>query len=179
MKNSYESDVEIDEGALDVEWLDHPSRMYRYCVSAADAQMRSDLAKERQEIVKAEVEQSVRSDPASHGIEVRTTKDGARQPPTEGAINAAVLLHDGYQEATRAYIHAKFENAVAQGAVRAFDARRSALENLVRLHGQSYFAGPSVPHDLSDMRGQREARRRERDASAQKVVHTRRMTRGS
>ena len=31
------------------------------------------------------------------------------------------------------------------------DARRqkTALENLVKLHGQQYFAGPSVPRDLS------------------------------
>ena len=25
--------------------------------------------------------------------------------------------------------------------------RKDALENLVRLHGQSYFAGPTAPHD--------------------------------
>jgi hypothetical protein len=29
------------------------------------------------------------------------------------------------------------------------DHRKSALENLVKLHGQQYFAGPMVPRDLT------------------------------
>jgi hypothetical protein len=37
---------------------------------------------------------------------------------------------------------------MAQAAVNAFEQRKSALENLVRLFGQSYFAGPKMPRDL-------------------------------
>ena len=32
--------------------------------------------------------------------------------------------------------------------LKAFEQRKDALENLVRLHGQQYFAGPKIPRDL-------------------------------
>lgn len=170
----YEADIEIDEQALDVEWLDQSGRMFDYCRHAASTQMDMDLAKERLDVVRAELDQRVRADPEQYGLELRSTKDGKPQPPTEGAILSTVMTQTEYQEATQDYLRKKFEYGVAQGAVRAFDQRKSALENLVRLHGQSYFAGPSVPHDLSEIRRQRDERRRERDADVQRRVRLKR-----
>ena len=46
-------------------------------------------------------------------------------------------------------IDARYEFNTAKGAVRAVDQRKESLENLVRLHGQHYFAGPKIPRDLS------------------------------
>ena len=37
----------------------------------------------------------------------------------------------------------------AKGAVKAIDTKKTALENLVKLHGQSYFAGPAIPRNLN------------------------------
>ena len=43
---------------------------------------------------------------------------------------------------------AQYELEVMGAAVRALDQKKSALENLVRLQGQNYFAGPSVPRTI-------------------------------
>jgi len=47
------------------------------------------------------------------------------------------------------YLEAKHKAKIVNGTTRAVDHRKSMIERLTQLHGQSYFAGPSVPHDLS------------------------------
>jgi len=157
---NYEGDIEIDEQALDGEWLDHPRRVVVYCIHAAEMHRNMDLAKERVDVCRAQLDQRIRANPDEFGLGTRIT---------EGSIQSAILVDDEYQETTRAYFQAKYEYDVAQGVVRAFDHRKSALENLVRLHGQSYFAGPTIPHDLGEVRAQR-------DASVQRRIGMRRRT---
>ena len=154
---NYNDDVSIDEQALDVEWLDQALRMGKYCSLVAEAQRELDLAKERLDVVTAELSHGIRSDPERYGL----------SKVTEDSVKSTTIVQPEYQEASRDFITRKYEHAMAQGAVRAFEHRKSALENLVRLHGQSYFAGPAVPHDLSDVRQRHDSARRARDAAAQ------------
>lgn len=156
---SYESDIEIDENALDVEWLDQPGIMRRYCDAAAEAQRVMDLAKEQLDFVEATLMRSVRAAPEEYDV-----KPGSRGI-TEDSIKEAVRTNEQYRTASRAHITAKYEYEVARGAVRAADHRKTSLENLVGLFGRQYFAGPSVPRDLSV-----ERIRRDRDYSAQRKV---------
>lgn len=149
----YAQDIEIREDELDVEWIGQASLVMKYCVIAADAHRDLDLAKEQVDIIRAQIDRDVRSDPAQFGLD----------KVTEGSITSTILTSPDYQEAVKSYLQKKYEHEVAQGAVRAFDHRKSALENLVRLFGQSYFAGPAVPHNLSEVRSQR-------DAAAQKKI---------
>jgi hypothetical protein len=151
----YGLDIVIDEQALDVEWLNQPQRMGEYCRLTAEARRTMDLAAENLEFVKATIERAIRADPDRYGV-----KPGVRGI-TEASIDAAVIIHDEYKIASRQLIDARYEHDVAVGAVRAFDQRKAALENLVRLHGQNYFAGPSVPRDLPAERARldQEARR--------------------
>jgi hypothetical protein len=155
----YGLDIVIDEQALDVEWLNQPQRMGEYCRLTADARRDMDLAAENLAFVKATVERAIRENPDRYGV-----KPGSRGI-TEGSIDAAVLIHAEYQLASRQLIDARHAHEVAVSAVRAFDQRKSALENLVRLHGQNYFAGPSVPRDLPAARA-RLAHEAQRQANA-------------
>ena len=75
---------------------------------------------------------------------------------TEGSISATILTNPEYEAANRLYIDAKYEYDIAIGVVRAFDHRKAALENLVRLHSQSYFAGPAVPRNIAEERQMRD-----------------------
>jgi hypothetical protein len=143
---SYEQDIEIDESVLDVEWVDHPRRVLLYTTGAAEAHKEMDLAKSALDYARAKLDKEIREAPEAFGLGTRIT---------EGSINSAILLHDDYDEANRDFIQKKFEYEVASGVVKSFEHRKSALENLVRLHGQSYFAGPSVPHNLSEERSRR------------------------
>ena len=136
---NYEKDLKIDVDSLDVEWADQPTLMIKYTKIAAEARMELDEAKENLGIVKAEIDLEIRRDPEKFDI-VKVT---------ESAIQSAIILEENYGKANSRCLKAAYELEMAQGAVRAMDQRKQALENLVRLHGLQYFAGPKVPRDLS------------------------------
>jgi hypothetical protein len=146
MPQTYETDIEIDESALDVEWVGHASLMLRYTRTAAESHKEMNLAKARLDYVKARLDKEIRENPDAYGLGTRIT---------EGSISSAIRLSDDFEEANHGLIEKEFEYEVAAGVVRSFDHRKSALENLVRLHGQSYFSGPTVPRDLVDERSKR------------------------
>jgi len=155
---NYEDDIKIDELALDIEWLDQPRLMLKYTKYQAETRKQMDLAKERLELVKAELDKKIRSDPESYGI----------RKVTETVVTNTIVLTDDYQKAVDDYLNAKFEYDVASGIVKAFEQRKSSLENLVRLFGQEYFAGPSAPRDIS-----KEWEIRERQKRANKKIKIR------
>jgi len=166
----YESDVTIDEDALDVEWLRQAMLMGRYGRLAVEARRVMDLTKERLDVVRAELDRDIRANPAKYGIEkvtegvVQNTIILAEKVRTDEEKKEIAMIQP-YQDAVRAFIDAKYESEMAQAAVRAVDQKKSALENLVRLHGQQYFAGPSVPRDLS-REWERSEQQRRADESA-------------
>lgn len=135
----YEQDLTIDESALDVEWLQQARLMMQYGRYCSECKLEMDKAKEHLEVTKAELDKDIRANPDSFDL----TKI------TEGVVSNTIILQPEHQEALDAYLNAKYEFDMALNAVRAIDQKKAALENLVRLHGQQYFAGPSVPRDLS------------------------------
>ena len=139
---NYSNDIKIDESALDVEWLNQPSLMYRYAKHEADGRRALDIAESVFDIEKAEIETAIRVDPESYGIP-KAVKI------TEAVIRNALIQNKQYKEAEITLLNARLDYAYAKAGVKAIDARKSALEALVKLHGQQYFAGPSIPRDLS------------------------------
>jgi hypothetical protein len=136
---NYEQDIMIDPDALDVEWGNQASLMMKYARFLANTRMVLDKAKEALDIVKAELDKDIRSNPDRYGLEKITDK----------VVENTIPLSQEYKAASERLINAKYEADIAYGAVKSIDARKDALENLVRLHGMQYFAGPSVPRDLS------------------------------
>lgn len=134
----YKADVQIDVDALDIEWVEQPSLMAQYCAYSAECRKEMDRAKEQVEICKAKLDRQVRSDPGAFGL----------KKITEGAVASAIVESAEYQECQQEYIDARYEYDLSVTAVRAIDQKKTALENLVRLHAASYFAGPSVPRNL-------------------------------
>ncbi|OQC75323.1 MAG: hypothetical protein BWX44_00054 [Spirochaetes bacterium ADurb.Bin001] len=139
MELDYEKDMGIDETALDIEWLRQPELMNKYVRYQAEMRKRMDQAKERLDYIKARLEKNIRSNPDEYGL----------GKVTEGSISSTILCQKEYQDASQVHIKAKFENDVAIAAVKAIDQKKTALENLVKLLGVNYFAGPSAPRDLS------------------------------
>ena len=158
----YESDMTIDETGLDVEWLSQPKLMMDYGIHAADMRKRVDQAKEKMEVVRAELDREIRESPDLFGI-VKIT---------ETVVANTIITAEAYQQASTTFIEAKYELDMAMTAVRAVDQRKAALENLVRLHGQQYFAGPQVPRDLSKEWEQKQ-RQRNVDAGVAKAMRRR------
>jgi hypothetical protein len=143
---NYEKDLKIDDSALDLELLEQASLFMKYAKHFADTRRLVDEEKQNLDIVKADIDKKIREHPEKFKIE----------KVTEGAIQSAILTEGSYNIAYKKFLDAKYESDMASNAVQAFNQRKEALENLVKLHGQSYFAGPSVPHDLSKLKAERE-----------------------
>ena len=142
----YEKDLEIDSEALDIEFLNQASLFMRYAKHSANMRKLVDEAKQNLDIVKAKTDSDIRKRPKAYGLEKVTDK----------AIDAAILIHRGYQRANQYFLNAKYEADMASSAVQAMNIRKESLENLAKLHGQSYFAGPRVPHDLKALQDSRQ-----------------------
>lgn len=137
---NYENDIKIDMDALDLEWFEQPEKMFKYSSHAADMRRKLDLAKEKLELIKAELDSEIRkSAPSKYGLEKFT----------EGAITSIILKDKKYISANQTMNDAKYDLDIAQAAVIAIAQRKDALENLVKLFLGQYFAGPKVPRDLS------------------------------
>jgi hypothetical protein len=135
----YEKDTSIDERGLDVEWLRQPQLMAQYGKHAAKCKLDMDYTKEDLDVVKAQLDRDIRAFPDNYGL----------GKLTETIVSNTIIIQPEYKDASKQYLDAKYEYDMAMAAVRAIDQKKTALENLVRLHGQQYFAGPSVPRDLS------------------------------
>lgn len=142
----YKDDVFIDESSLDIEWLEQPSLVIKYGQIVADMELRLGHKKMTLDITKAGIDKDVRTSPGDYGIE----------KITETVVSNAILEHPDYQEAHKSVLEAQYEYNVARTALTAIIQRKDALENLVRLHGQQYFAGPSVPRQLAQKRKEKE-----------------------
>lgn len=138
-ERDYKRDLAIDPDSLDVAWLNQPTLYLYYAEQAAKARDVRDKAKQRLDVTQASIGDDIRRNPSKYGLE-KVTVD---------AVANAVIAQPDYTAANDDYLQAKLEADLLQTAVNAFEMRKSALENLVRLHASSYFAGPQEPRDLS------------------------------
>lgn len=142
---NYEEDIRIDETALDVEWLEQASLAMRYGKHWARCKMALTLAEEKIKVVRAELIKLANEDPDKYL--------GEGTKATAPNIEAFYRMHKRHKEAKQEWIDAQFELNIAEIAKNEISfTRKAALENLVVLHGQQYFAGPRIPRDLSEQR---------------------------
>lgn len=148
-----ENILEIDETRLDEAWIAQPKLYYKYAKQLANARTVVEEIKNQQEIIKTDIDNvkatldmSIRNNPDGYGI----------GKTTETAIKNAVSVQPEYKEIMETYnasqkklVEAKNEADVLQALVTALDHKKSALENLVRLHGQNYFSSPKMAEDES------------------------------
>ena len=126
---------ELDSGRLDEEWVNQPKLYFRYATRLAEAKEAHDRAKAQRDLTVAKLDRNIRTEPLAYDI----------PKVTEGVVEKTVLLQPLYQAATKEVIDAKARVDQLEAVVSALDHRKKALENLVYLHGQSYFATPRPP----------------------------------
>ena len=137
-KNEFEADLEIDVTALDLAAATQAEKFFKWAEQAAEAKKEMDMSKFRLDVLYAQLQTRARTDPESFGI----------QKVTEAAIDTAVKVSASYREAYEKWLEAKAESIIMDEAVEAFQHKKRMIELLVTLHGQQYFAGPSVPRNL-------------------------------
>lgn len=124
--------VTIDIHKLDEEWVSQPLIFMEYATKLADAKEAVARAKAEMELSEAELANSIRENPEQYQI----TKI------TEAGIVAVIKQDAAYKLTLRKYIRKRHEQDVLQATVDALEHRKKALENLVHLHGMSYFSEP-------------------------------------
>jgi hypothetical protein len=129
---NYQDYVTINPDALDDEWVHFPSRYMEVIQQSVEARIAADEAKDRFDLARARADDEIRKEPESFDI----------PKVTENAIKNAVELHPKVLKAKEAWMHARKEQMILQGAVDAMDAKRKALENIVQLQISGMYAEP-------------------------------------
>lgn len=130
----YEQDIRIDENDLKSEWLNIAFQIAEYGEKAADAKRSLLKAEEQVKTVRSTTVLAVGKNPDLLGPGVK---------PTAVNVEAYYRTARAYKEAKNVFIEAQHEFDVLNGAVYAFQAKKQALESLVKLFGMSYFSEPS------------------------------------
>lgn len=156
-------DRTIDPEQLDVECVRQADVFFQWAEQAIVAKEVLERLELELETVDAMLQLDVRADPKKYNLETTT----------EAAIKAAVRTTRKYQELSERVIKQKRRCALLDKAVAAMDQKKKMLELLTTLHGQQYFAGPSVPRNLVDAWQQHQKRNvgvnRQGDAARKRV----------
>ena len=138
-ERDYDADLSINPMELDIEWIQQP-RKYRYWSELlAEAKRELDRAKAEVPIVHSKLAMQIRKNPTAFSIE----------KVTESTVEAAINVHADFIEITNRVIDLRYNVDILSSAVTAFEQRKTALENLVKLLGQQYFAAPTVPREFT------------------------------
>ena len=154
----FEKDMQIDQGRLDEEWLNQPGLFMRYAKLAAQAKARLDRAKENVKIIRSEC--------------IKDAKERLEKP-TAQLIEADYRTRTKYIRAKEEAIDAEYSYNILDSAVFALQQRKMALENLVRLLGQEYFAAPSEPKTVGYYKKKKEEVKSKSRARSRKTKRTR------
>jgi hypothetical protein len=138
---NYLEDSNVDEEALDVEWLRQTRLAMKYARNVSHKKKLMRLASEKVKTIRSDLINEANVNPKD------TTN---KLKPNAQDIEAYYRRHPAYIEAKDHSIKAQYDADYADLAFGEISyTRKAALEHLVKLHGQMYFAGPTVPRDLS------------------------------
>lgn len=132
---NYEEDLKIDPNYLDVEFLTHSEVFMRYAKLSSVAKRDASFAEEKLKTIRSQIIKRCKESGDKH---------------TETTLEATYRLDPEYIEAKDELINANYTADLMSNAVFAFQSRKTALENLVRLYATSYNSGPEEPRDLPE-----------------------------
>ena len=125
----FQKELSINKYKLDEECLSHSSRYAYYAEACAVAKTEVSRAKDRLDLTEAEQREAIR---------VRMDKDGLK--PTIPMLDSAIIRDEKVIKAKAELREAEEVYNRLQVAVNAMDARRSELDNLVKLYVAGYFS---------------------------------------
>lgn len=136
--NEFEQDKKIRPNQLDIESVIQPELFFKWAEKSVEAKEDHDLAILRFETIEAQLDIEVRNEPEKFNV-VKITVDSVR---------SAVRTSPKYLAAKQEVFAAAKTASLLSKAVVAMEHKKRMIENLTKLHGQEYFAGPHVPRDL-------------------------------
>ena len=127
-------DLSIDVNSLDEELIKQPTLYKKYADVYADAIFAKDKAKQRFEVVKAEIDAEVRKNPSQFGIE----------KINETVVGYAVIRDPRYQAAYTEMVETTRTVNLISGIMTSFESKKKSLEKLVGLYQTTYWSEPQV-----------------------------------
>jgi hypothetical protein len=141
MNINYEKDMEIEQDALDIEWLGQTALAMKYAKNLVHCHSKVRQLEEQKKTVRSELILLANKDPEKYL---------GKEKPNAADIEAFYRNSDEYKSVVEELNQALEDAEFAELAKNEISfTRKVALENLVRLHAAQYFAGPSVPRDLN------------------------------
>lgn len=128
---------ELDPLQLDKHFLEQPKLVIKYGIQLADVKDSADRAKAQLELTRAEAEAEITANPEPYGI-VKVTVS---------AVNSAVARHEDVLSAQERFQSCRHKVDVLTALMNALEHRKRALEGLIQLHGQQYFAAPRASQE--------------------------------
>ncbi len=133
-KQEAEFDVSINEHRLDKEWVNQPKKYYDCAIQLAEAKREVEECKNKIEVIKADLDKEIRSNPEEFDI----------AKITESVISATIVLQSEYRNAMKGLVTARYNASMIEAGVSALDHRKRALENLVSLQLANYYSEPKA-----------------------------------
>lgn len=127
--DEFQKDLSINKYKLDEECLSHASRYAYYAEASAVAKAGVSEAKDKLDLVEAERYDAIKFDLEKKGVKT-----------TIPMLEKALLLDEEVINARKALRDAELVSSRLQVAVSAMDARRSELDNLVKLYVAGYYS---------------------------------------
>ena len=131
--------LDMDVNQLDEMWLEQPRLYHKYAKKLANTRQQLEEEKAELELIKAEFDRDIRSNPGEFSLE----------KITETVVSNTIIIQEKYQSQLAQVGDLKHQVDIIQAVVTTLDHRKRALENLVSLHGQDYFSSPRAKDNLS------------------------------
>jgi len=158
----YKQDVKIDTEALDVEWAEHPEKCLMYIEQLAELRKQARLDEEEVKTIRSELILEANNDPVGCC---------GKEKPNAADIEAYYRNDEGYKAAKEAAIKAADAALVAEDMKNLMTyTKTKALEQLVSLHSQSYFIGPTTPRNLNREMEKRRERKEQTEETKKKTA---------
>jgi len=133
----YKKQLKINSYNLEEELIKQPQLYFEWASASVQATKEKEAEKNKLDIIKAEVERKIRSNPEKYGS-------------TEGAVKNAITLSSKVKRQTKVYLEALANERILSRAETAFQQRKSMLVALVQLNIQLHFAEPSLPKSVKE-----------------------------
>lgn len=138
--DDFQKDLSINKYKLDEECLSHSNRYAYYAEAQAIAKTNVSEAKDKLELVEAERYEVIRADLESKGIKT-----------TIPMLDRALIIDEEVQKAKVELRDAEEVFVRLSVAISAMDARKSELDNLVKLYCAGYFSTPNASGSRSNV----------------------------
>lgn len=133
---SFEEEIKTNPYNLLEALLEQPQLFYEWSNKASKAGTQTTKAKDRLDVIKADVDLRIRRNPKRYGF--------PEGKPPESAIKATVLKDKKVKRYTKQYFDRLDTEKTLINAMKSFQQRKNMLESLTTLNIQLHFAEPKV-----------------------------------